>query len=448
MAAIVKIPNREYRIAASSPIFRKFLYETSIDEEEENSFYDGMLDTLSDHCCGTFPRILGSHGLDEINDDLEDELHLWCIENQIGSVIRQVRRDAALTGIGIALPYIRQNTDNQIKLGYKAIDRTQLCTPMTATHNDRIYDGIEYDKNWDISAIHISDGSDTKEYKAKDIIVWFKQPKGGMTVGVPECGAALCLYPSVRRVMNAIVRGEEFTQSIPMAIQLDPNVYGKSSVEEVPSGEFKYEPGMVPTLPVGTSLVGVPGRPQSAERTKFIELVVGAAARCIQMPKSLAMGDSSNSNMSVASYDVQPWENKIRIDRSDFEIVPRKMYNHWMRMVELKEGFLTARVRSQISKFRYDVGWDYVFKHPDPNKNANARLTDLISGSTTLYSIYTGQCKNPRRELQREAKLLGVEYKELIQVMLACRTSETLKILGILNEQKEEESQDTKQRQD
>lgn len=432
----MKIPDRDYRLAVRNPIFRRFLFEVSMEEEEENSYYDGMLDTLADHTCGTFPRIMGDHPQDNVNDILEDELHKWCVENEVASVIRQIRRDAALTGIGIAIPYKKLNTENPISLGFKAIQRCQLSSPVGASVDDRIYDGIEYDKNWDIKAIHVADGSETKEYKAKDIIIWCKRSKGGMPVGVPECGPALCLYPSVRRVMEAIVRGEEFVQSIPMAIELDPLIYGKDAVEGTPSGKFKYEPGMIPTLPPGTKLAGLNVGARASERTEFIELVIGAAARCIQMPKSLALGDSSGSNMSVASYDVQPWENKVKIDRTDFEIVPRKIYKQWFAMAELNESHpnLPASVRSQIRNFNYTVNYDYVFKHPDPNKNAAARATDLISGAKTLFKLYTDECRNPRRELQREARLLGIEYSQLIAIKLAAQTPQALQIIGMINE--------------
>ena len=41
---------------------------------------------------------------------------------------------------------------------------------------------------------------------------------------------------------------EEFRSSMPLALELDPTVYGQNTVTEVPVGSYKYEPGVVPTL--------------------------------------------------------------------------------------------------------------------------------------------------------------------------------------------------------
>lgn len=437
-----KVPDgRElYNEAFKNPYFRRTIIECSIQEDEENSYYRGILNTLSEHCCGSVPLITGTHSVNKVNDLIEDRWLMWTLANGIGSVIREIRRSAARTGIGIAIPCLKQNSTDKCKLAFKTISYLDLQNPPGSVPGDRIFDGIQYDKYWEIERIFVrNDGSDPIEYDAKDIIIWSKKIIEGFVGFGPECGPALSLYPSVKRYMEAVVKGEEFRASIPMAMELDPLVWGKESVtdSEPPKGKYKYEAGQIPTLPPGVKLAGLPVSVSGEERIKFVELVNGAAGRCIQMPKNLSLGDSSNHNMASSQFDMQPWVNKINIDRCDYDPVPRKIFTMWANYCTLIPKYLPALPNRELANgdFPYTFTYDAIFQHPDPNKNASARATDLISGATTLTAEYKKLGKNARRELERDAQLLGVTLEQLLQTIMASRTPEFLKIIGMINEQ-------------
>lgn len=417
------IPRRDYKLAIRNPLFRRKLRETSCEEDEENSYYTGILNTISEHCVGSVPLILGNHPDASANDAIEDRWIEWTMFNGIGSAIRQIRRGAARTGIGIGIPYQVETTpENPVGFKIRTVSSLRLTNPVGSRLEDRIYDGIEYDKNWDITKIYLSDPhrKDPIEYDVKDIILWFKHTTEDMQIGLPECAPAFCLFPSVRRIMKAIVRGEEFKSCIPMAITLDKDVYRPEDTVGVPTDKFEYEPGFIPTLPPGTELTGLNVSNQSDDRTKFIYLVIAAAARCVGMPKNLALGDSGDSNMATAAIDIQPWISKVKIDRNDFEPVVRKIFQMWYTRAVLVTGLLPIQARS---RFTYDINYDATFEHPDPGKRANARATDLSSGSTTLHKVYTDQGLNPRRALDREARTLGITRQELNELIMAKRAS-------------------------
>jgi len=415
-----KIPRKEYRIATSHPIFRKKIREVSSEEDDENSYYTGILNTIAEHCVGSVPLIMGNHPNTEVNDLVEDRWLNWAISNSIGTAIRQIRRGAARTGLGIGIPYKLSTPEDPVGFGIRTISSLRLTNPKGTRPEDRIYEGIEYDKNWDIKKIYVRepDVIEPVSYEAKDIILWFKRTTEDMQVGLPECGPAFCLFPSIRRYMKAIVRGEEFRSCIPMAVTLNPDVYRSEDALDIPTDKFEYEPGWVPTLPPGTDLKGISLPAQSDDRTKFIYLVVAAAARCVQMPKNIALGDSSDSNMATAAIDIQPWINRVKIDRVDFQPVVRKIFKMWYDRAVLISGYLTPAARVN---FTYDINYDSTFEHPDPGKRATARATDLSSGSTTLHKVYTDQGLNPRRQLDREARTLGVTREELNKIIIASR---------------------------
>jgi hypothetical protein len=414
------IPRRSFKIATRNPYFRMRLRDLSIFEDEENSYYAGILNTIAEHCVGTVPVLIGNHPVPEANDSVEDRWLEWALRNNIGTAIRHIRRGAARTGLGIGIPYLRSTPEEPVGLAIKTVSSTRLTTPRDATVNDRIIDGIEYDENWDPYKIYVAEPGELepKDYYVKDIILWSKQVNEEERFLVPECGPAFCLYPSVKRYMDAIVRAEEFKACIPMAVELDSNVYSVDDATEVPTGAYKYEPGMVPTLPAGTKLTSVPVGAPAHERTQFISLMISAAARCVQMPKNIAMGDSSGHNMATASIDVQPWEDRVRIDRCDFRPAVDKVVKMWYDRAILISGYLHPAARSN---FRYEIGHDKTFQHPDPLKRANARSIDLKSGSTTLHRVYTEQALNPRRELDREARTLGISREDLNKIIIATR---------------------------
>ncbi len=415
------IPRRDYKLASAHPMFRKKIREVSSIEDEENSYYTGILNTIAEHCVGSVPLIMGNHLSPETNNAVEDAWLAWAIENSIGSAVRQIRRGAARTGLGIGIPY-KLNNDDPIGFGIRTVSSLRLTNPMDVGMEDRIYDGIEYDENWDIKKIYIKeDGKlDPVEYDAKDVLLWFKRTTEDMQIGMPECGPAFCLFPSIKRYLKAIVRGEEFRSCIPLAIELDKDVYRPGDAIDVPTGQFEYEPGWVPTLPPGTKLTGVNVANQADDKTKFIYLIVAAAARCVQMPRNLALGDSGDSNMATAAIDIQPWINRVKIDRVDFQPIIRKIFKMWYDRAILISGYIPVPARTG---FTYEINYDSTFEHPDPGKRANARAMDLASGSTTIHKVYSDQGLNPRRQLDREAQTLGITRPELNQLIIASRVN-------------------------
>lgn len=426
--------NRDYHLAIQNPLFRESLRDLSIEEDKINSYYTGILNIISQSCVGTVPHILGQSDDDQTNNYLEDRWLDWCLNHQIGAALRELRRDAAKTGLGVMVSYFKKNTDYPVQLAYKNIPITQLQTPLDRVGDPRVIDGVEYDSNWDIIKVHVQDGTDgsVKSYKVPEQAIVWKIPTAEI---VPECGPAFCLFPSVRRVLKAIVRGEELNVSIPMAVKLDPQVYKVEDALEHPTGQFEYEPGMIPTLPPGADLSGLNIRPQNDERVKFVELVITAAGRCKNMPKNIILGDSSNHNMASAQVDLEPWKNTVDVDRHDFEPAVRQTFAAWMKVARITNGYFPRSLK--IDDFTYALNHKRLFSHPDPNKKANARMTDLLSGSTTLYRIFTEEGLNPRRELERERQLLGLEREQLISIILAGRTKEALQVLQMLPETKD-----------
>jgi hypothetical protein len=434
------IPRNQYNRAIKNPRFRQVIIDASLYEDDENTYYNGILNTVAEHCVGTVPLILGTSPSQEANRSVENRWLLWASMNGIGESIRLIRREACKTGLGIGIPYIKKDVDpddplDPLGLRIRVVPSTRLKTPQGAGVKDRIVSGIEYDENWDPKKIYVgqSDSWDVKEYDVKDILFWTKRRGEDQTYYAPECGSAFCLYPKVRRYLEATVAGEEFKATMPMAVELDPMVYTPqdAGIEGVPSGSYKYEPNTIPTLPPGAKLNGLPVGTSSTDKIAFMKFVIAAAARCVNMPMNIAMGDSSGHNMATASIDIQPWEDKVRNDRFDFAQIPHRVFYEWHKRAILISGYLDIRARKG---FVYELGYDKTFQHPDPQKRANSRATDLASGATTLHRVYSEQGLNAERELDKEARTLGISREELNKIIIAARAKAPM----LLQEQEEE----------
>ena len=436
------LPPEKLRLATTIPIIREALIKFSIEEYDRNPYYQLVVENLTNHTVGPSPSIIGigEKVRDEINDQVEDNYTDWVSSNKIGGSYREIRRQAALTGIGIGIPYKSLSSESVIPTSYKVYGADCLHNPVDTVPADRIINGIEYDKNWEVAAFHLKDQDSefipshnfaTKEYRVEEVLYWSRGRRKGMVWPLPECYSAFCFYPYVRRFLLAVIKGEEFLSSMPMAVTLDPKVYSsyaQAAGKEAQIGTFEYEPNMIPTLKPGMDLKGLPTSRSSSDREKTLQIFAATCALSVQMPKNLALGDSSNSNMASAQVDIQPWANKVNIDRFDMEPMYRKSFRDWWA-ISVRRQMTTEVRRKYLDLFPHIYVYPDLFEHPDPNKRASARAADLASGAATLNRLYSNRGLNFRREIKREADSLGITTEELIQILISSRSTNALSVL-------------------
>ena len=418
----LKIDRTSIKRKLTNQHFRMRLRDVSIYEDEQDIHYATLLNLVADHNVGSVPLITSLNEDEDSADDVEDKFLEWSIKNEIGLSLRMLRRCACKTGVCIGIPYIKENPKGPIGLAIRDISPERLVTPMDAKPSDRIIDGIQYDKNWEPVAIFIKteDVLKPQEYKVKDIIFWKKKVIEDQYFPIPECAQALCIFPSIRRFFTAVVKGEEFKASIPMATVLDPQIYKPDDASNIPIGSFQYEPNMVPTLPPGVKLEGLNVGSHSADRADYTRLVISAAGRIKKCPANLLMGDSGNLNMSASQVDLQPWQDEVERDRVDFKPIVEQVIGWWQERAAGTLGYLPIRAKKNLA---YALGYTTTFQHNDPKKRADARSTDLASGSTTLVEIWGQKGGNVRRALKQEAKNFGISVQELKALLLQSRFS-------------------------
>lgn len=425
----------------NNPVANEVLTASSIYEDKHNSQYSGILNTQSNHSVGTIPLPVAMSDNDTLNDAIEDRWYEWGQYNHIGSALREARRKAAQGGICVLIPY-KSNSSYDLKLAYRVLGKEQLKSPshggygindpFTNRHTGTVVDGVEFWPNGEIRRVWVQEEYklEPTPYNLSDgVIVWYKRSRPQPMW--PEMSSAFTIIPSMNRFLQNITREAEFKSAVPLAVELDPAYY-KPTSSAPPKGAFKYEPGMIPTLPPGSKLVGIAMQSMAEDRTRLSDKFCAVAARCIDMPKNLALADSSSSNMATAHIDLQPWKYVVDIDRFDFEVVTRQVYSQWYSMASLTTLLppVSFESRPPPTMFNYTV----LFNHPDPQKCATARSIDLISGSSTLSIQYAEQSRNARREIAKDAKLYGVSKEKYLEVLLASRSKQALEVLNAAQE--------------
>ena len=401
-----------------------------------------MIENLVNHTLGPHTKIIGiSERIeDRFNDLVEDEYLFWMSENAIGKAYREIRREAARSGIGIGIPFFDKNNDTGVPTKYRVFGGQSLKSPSNTTYEDRIINGIEYDSNWEPKKFYVIDTdyewyqpsiNEVKEYDVSSVLYWCRTTHKGIMWPLPECYAAFTIYPYLRRYLQAVIEKVEFLSSFPMAVELDPSVYSayaRDVSESHPTGTFEYEPRMVPTLKPGMKLAGLPTSYAGQETRDTMEMFASTCAVTVQMPKNLAIANSDNANMASSQVDIQPWATKVTIDRFDMEPMFRKSFRQWWDIAKYRK--MPASVRNtHLNYFPHIYVYRDMFEHPDPNKRASARATDLASGATTLNLLYSQRGLNFRREIVREAKALQITPEELIKILVSSRSTNSLSVL-------------------
>lgn len=432
-------PEKVLAASAVSPIVTQTLVRFSCEEYDRNPHYQLVIENLTNHTLGPHPKIIaiGDKVEDRDNDYVEDQYLYWLSNNGIGKLYREIRRLAAKTGIGIGIPFWDSNITDNVPTRYKVFGRDVLQSPYDASLEDRVINGVQYNANWEPEKFFILDTdhefgqritiNEVKEYDVSQVIYFCRTMFRSIMWPIPECYAAFTFYPYLRRYIQAVIERAEFNASFPMALELDPKVY-RVDAAKVPTGKFEYEPRMVPSLPPGTKLNGIPNHYSGADTNETMEMFAATCALTVQMPRNLATANSKDSNMSSSQVDIQPWSTKIHIDRFDMEPMFRKSFKDWWAVAKLMN--MPKRVTNAYpNMFPHYYVYQDMFEHPDPNKRASARATDLQSGATTLNLLFSKMGLNFRREVQREAKALGMDVEDLIRVYISSRSANALNAL-------------------
>ena len=174
-----------------------------------------------------------------------------------------------------------------------------------------------------------------------------------------------------------------------------------------PMDAIELEARSLLTMPGGWKMAQVQAEQPSTTYAEFKREILSEIARCLNMPVSVASGDSSRHNYASGRLDHQVYFKNIRVEQDHLACIALdRILAAWLREAVLVSDLLPLRQRTLIARgetLSHQWFWDGT-EHVDPAKEANAQATRLASNTTTLATEYARQGRDWETELRQRAK--------------------------------------------
>jgi capsid protein len=167
----------------------------------------------------------------------------------------------------------------------------------------------------------------------------------------------------------------------------------------------ELEPRMATVLPAGWKIGQVETAHPPTSYREFVRQILCEIARCMNIPLSVALGDSSDSNYASGRLDTQNWYRAMKVERSVIErVVLAPILRAWLAEAILVSDYLPIRVRTiPFYQLKKQWFWDGI-EHVDPVKEAQAAMIRLQAGLTTLSWEYAKEGRDWESEVRQIAK--------------------------------------------
>ena len=402
--------------AANNPKVRQTLRSRARYEVANNSYARGIVLTLANDCIGTGPRLQMLADDAEANRLIEREFMRWADAISLAEKLRTMRMARTESGEAFAMLVANPKVDSPVKLDLRLIEADQVATPYTSQFlfKTNAVDGIVFDTYGNPAEYHVlkkhpgdTIAGFTLEYDrvpASSMIHYFRPDRPGQSRGIPEITPALPLFAQLRRYMLAVAAAAETAADFAAVLYTDAPANGEADPVE-PMDLVELERRMATVLPGGWKLSQVHAEQPPTGLSEFAKEILNEICRCLNMPFSVAYGNSSGYNYASGRLDHQTYYKSIRVDQSQLGLsVLDRVLRAWLDEAILISGLLPLWMRT--TPFRdllHQFFWDGM-EHVDPAKEANAQSTRLQSHTTTLAYEYARQGRDWESEIRQRAK--------------------------------------------
>ena len=407
---------------AANPMVRRTLRNRARYEVANNSYARGIVLTLANDLVGTGPRLqmlLGDEENDGANGIIEKEFAAWAKAVDLAGKLRTMRMARAQDGEAFALLVSNDNLDSPVKLDLRLIEAEQVASPLMNPADPNWVDGIVFDTHGNPVEYHVlkthpgatvSLGMAFDRVPAESILHWFRADRPGQRRGIPDLTPALPIFAQLRRFTSAVLDAAETAANISGTVETDAPPNGEAEAID-PMDTIELERNMLLTLPGGWKMSQVKPEQPATTYVEFVREKLNEAARCLNMPRNIALCDSSAYNYASGRLDHQTYFKSIRVEQAHLEdVVLDRVLDAWLCEAVRVPCLLPPSARSLLD-YPHQWFWDGM-EHVDPAKEATAQETRLRSHTTTLASEYAKEGKDWETELRQRAKEIAL-MKEL-----------------------------------
>lgn len=396
----------------ANPQTRSILRSRARYESANNPWVNGMIATQAYDIMGTGPRLQMNTDSAEWNELATNEFTAWSKTIGLAELLHTARMTEARDGeIFLMLSY-NPRLCGPVKLSIELIECDRVANYMEANLDESNIDGIHFDKYgnpvwYDILKYHPGGmngvANDSIRVSARYILHMFRKERPGQHRGIPEITPALPLFAMLRRYTLAMVNKMENSANISGVITTNNMDFYEA---EKDSGTIKkldtqqeliLPRGSFPILPATYDLKQLNLENPTDSQIDFSLQVKTEVARCLNLPKNVALGDSSGYNYSSGRLDYQAYDKFLWIERMKWErSVLDPIFSTWLE--EFRLTLQTVKYRDSFS-MAHKWFWDGR-EHVDPVKEANAQQIRLQNSVTTLAE---------------EAAREGLDWKEILK---------------------------------
>lgn len=408
--------------AANSASVRCTLRNRARYEYANNSFCNGIVRTLAFHCIGTGPRLQLSTGNEQADRKLEAAWHRWCKAVGLAGKLQTMRQARCRDGEAFGLFVTNKRLPGAIKFDLRLIEADQVAAPWGSSLVNDYVDGIKLDElgnpvSYTVLAEHpgetqLLSGEDST-VDAERIIHLYREDRPGQRRGIPELTPALPLFAILRRYTLATVHKAEIAALMALFLETTASGIDPADLGD-PFQVLDFERNAMTTLPDGWKVSQLKAEAPTDAHDAFCTAILREIARCLDMPRSIAMGDSTGLNYSSGRLDHQTYFRSIEIDRYDFETrCLDRLLAEWLNEAALVPGLIPDGLPI-VADWQHDWQWDG-FEHVDPTKEASADETQLATGMACHADLLAKQGKDVDTVHAKAAANLGLtieEYRE------------------------------------
>lgn len=429
-------------ITANDPAVRKILRKRSRYEVANNSYARGLALTLANDAIGPGPRLQLLTPDKQANRQIEREFSRWAAASHLAEKLRTLRMAKMQDGEAFAVLSTNRRLRHPVKLDIKLVESDRVSTPYSTYIKEtaNAVDGIRFDEFGNPEVYHILrahpgevGSAESDNIAAENVIHWFRVDRPGQLRGVPEITAALPLFAMLRDFTVATLDAAKAAAAVSFVLKTAAGAYTDASattdqdVSPFEAIEFVRNMGM--TLPEGYDISQFKSEHPQSNMQMFVDVILREIGRCLNVPKAVITGDSSSYNFASGRMDGQVYWKSIEVERKHCEnIVLDRVFEAW-----LDEALLERLIPAGVFDAEHQWFWPGR-EHVDPTKNATARTTNLVNGTTHRGIEYAVDGRDVDYEDERAAETFGVTVEEYRQALFGQTFS-----AGAMSEPQEED---------
>lgn len=379
-------------VSAANPAIRQRLRSRSRYEcRENNSFANGMINTMANDIVGRGPNLQIHHPNQAAAKRLERNFRRWMKRTGLAAKLRtsitSVVGDGEVFAVTANNPAIR----NAVQLDIKVME-ADYCTDLTGQQNETFDDGIEYDPNgypiaYNFQQHHPGDHYGQSMYGrpkrvvADQVIHYYRVDRPGQRRGVPWVAPALPLFALMRRYTLAVTMAAETAANFAGVMYADGSqVAPDEDVDEMDAIEFEAR-SMI-TLPMGWKMGQLKAEQPTTTYQMFRDALLCEISRCLHMPFNKASGNSSGYNFASGRLDHQTYFEFVDIERSNLELLfLDRIFQWWIDEAIFIPGQIPQGL-GPLDDLDYTWRWPK-HRHIDPQKQAAADIALWNAGLLT-----------------------------------------------------------------